>query len=164
MQIAHIKHICVTISGHIWLYIYIYSYIYIYICLLAGDDFIVTSSHDCSTLPPDVGALGSDTLHCWLFFSEPVLWKCSYGPWDHFMFSVKSWIWLVFYQSDPALLGKHRFPFWLSICKDPSSWFSGKKALICWRKALISWEGCLFFWDSHCGHIVSVNSANSVFQ
>jgi len=29
-------------------------------------------------------------------FSEPVLWKHSYGPWGHFMFSVSSWILLVF--------------------------------------------------------------------
>ena len=24
-----------------------------------------------------------------------LLWKCSYGPWEHFRFSWKSWIWLV---------------------------------------------------------------------
>ena len=29
-----------------------------------------------------------------------VLWKRSYGPWDHFTFSANNQIWLVFYQSD----------------------------------------------------------------
>ena len=24
-------------------------------------------------------------------FWKPALWKCSYGPWDHFEFLVKSW-------------------------------------------------------------------------
>ena len=31
-------------------------------------------------------------LRCVTNFRDLVLWKCSYGPWDHFMFSVKKWI------------------------------------------------------------------------
>ena len=35
-------------------------------------------------------------------FLELVLWKCSYGPWDHFMFSVKHLILLATrYQKNP---------------------------------------------------------------
>ena len=39
-----------------------------------------------------------------------VLWICSYGPWDHFRFSVKSSIWLDFYQSDATCPRKYGFP------------------------------------------------------
>ena len=43
--------------------IYIYIYIYIYICVfLEGFGMLFSSGrHYCSTLPPDVGALGSNT-------------------------------------------------------------------------------------------------------
>ena len=35
-------------------------------------------------------------------FLDPVLWKCSYGPWDHFMFSAKNSILLAKrYQKNP---------------------------------------------------------------
>ena len=43
-------------------------------------------------------------------FWEPALWKCSYGPWDDFQFSVTNWFRLCFYQSDPAFSRKHQFP------------------------------------------------------
>ena len=67
-------------------------YIYIYIlCLSGGLVSFVPASHECSTLPPrlDVSALTPPLL---TMCSEPVLWKCSYGPWDRFMFSVNGGI------------------------------------------------------------------------
>ena len=42
-------------------------------------------------------------------FWKPALWKCSYGPWDHFKFSVTSWFRLCFYQSDPVFSRKQQF-------------------------------------------------------
>ena len=41
---------------------------------------------------------------------EPVLWKCSYGPWDHFMFSAKNVIWLGFCKWESTCLRKPSFP------------------------------------------------------
>ena len=122
----------------------IYIAIYIYICLLAGDDFFVPSSHDCSTLPPDVGALGSDTLHCWLFFRNR-----SYGhvPMDRgiiLCFRRKVGFDLFFTSQIQLFWENTDFHFDYLFAKIHHRDFR-KKALICWRKALISWEGRLFF-------------------
>ena len=54
------------IYGYIWLYVDIYYYIYIYIYVSFWKVVIILNlwQRDCSTLPPDVGAFGSDTPHC----------------------------------------------------------------------------------------------------
>ena len=97
---------------------------------------------------------------------DPVLWKCSYGPWDHFRCSAKSVIWLVFYQSDSICFKNTWFSRLLYICKVPSC-PRGKRLLFLWDyhvgKAFISltwqhlatltgWQGCSSpgFWPA-CG-------------
>ena len=48
---------------------------------------------------------------------DPVLWKCSYGPWDHFRLSAKTHIiWLVFDTSDSSFLRNPRFCFCSDYC------------------------------------------------
>ena len=155
------------------IYIYTYIYIYIYMSFWQFCYFFSSERHECSTLPPDVGALGSDTLHCWLFFRN---WSYESVPMDRgiilcfrrkvgFDLFFTSQIQLVWENTD-----FHVDDLFAKIHHHDVR----KKALMFWRKALISWEGRLFsgggrlfFWDSHCGHMVSFNSvncANSVFQ
>ena len=78
----------IAIYGHIWVYTaicrhilqYIYIYIYIYMCVFLEGPFVFfISSVDCSTLPPDIRAFGSDTPHCWHFFRN---WSYENVPMD----------------------------------------------------------------------------------
>ena len=70
-----------------------------------------------------------------------VLWKCSYGPWDHFMFSANTSILLAKrYKTktkNPRLQLMYR-------CKVPScgTW---QKAFTCSRKAFIFWRKAFIF-------------------
>jgi len=66
---------------HIYIYAYIGIYIHIYIYLQIWQSVLFFSSgrHECSTLPPNVGAFGSDTPHCWLFVRN---WSYEIVPMD----------------------------------------------------------------------------------
>ena len=54
--------------------IYIYIYIAIYTYRSGGCGLVGPFQRDCSTSPPNVGAFGSNTLHC-----LQLLWNQSYG-------------------------------------------------------------------------------------
>ena len=128
-------------------YIYIYTYIYVHIyiysqCRWSSPSF-APSSHD---LAIHLQMLVFSAL-TGLFLTNSrdlVLWKCSYGPWDHFMVSAKKWIRLVFYQSDSTFLRKTWFSSWLARCKVPS-WGTWQKAFIFSRKAFIFWRKAFIF-------------------
>jgi len=80
------------IYGYMWTYIVIIIYIYIYIyVLLAGVVLFVPSSVSVALHLPmlEFPAL---TPPLSTILLELVLWECSYGPWDHFMFSVNGGI------------------------------------------------------------------------
>lgn len=47
-----------------------------------------TESHFLMGLLWNFGLMGQILTKFW----NPALWKCFYGPWDHFEFSVKSWL------------------------------------------------------------------------
>ena len=90
-----------------------------------------------------------------------VLWRCSYGPWDHFTFPAKKWIRLVFYQSDSTFLRKTWFSSWLARCKVPS-WAMSQKAFIFSRKAFIFWESRLYSWGRRSSFWGVPDSADNV--
>ena len=73
---------------------------------------------------------------------DPVLWKCSYGPWDHFRFSAKSVIWLVFYQSDSIFSRKPGFPDYCIFAKFHHA--QGGKGFYFFE--ITMWEKLLFLW------------------
>ena len=75
--------IYIYMYGHIWLYKATYTYRF------GGHSFCCPFQRGCCTSPPNVGVLGPNPSIvdiCW----ELISWECSYGPWDHFMFSAHS--------------------------------------------------------------------------
>ena len=79
-------------------------------------------------------------------FGYLVLWKWSYGPWDHFMVSVKKWIRLGFYQSDSTFWRKAWFSSWLARCKVPS-WGAWQKAFIFFEKGFYILEKGVYIFE-----------------
>ena len=132
----------VYINTHIYTYVRIYGHIYTYgsgsyCCLCIWQ-------RDCSNLSSNVGVSSSNTPLYWL-----VVWNQSYGnvPMDCgiiFMFSVNSWIWLAFYQSDYSLFEKTTI-FVCIVDLSRSIVMSLEKALICLRKAFIFLEKGVYF-------------------
>ena len=100
-----------AIYGHICLDMTIYCHIWPYIwpCIRLSATVVVLFliwQRDCSNsheFPAPTGHFLTDLL-------DLVLWKCSYGPWDHFRFSAKSVIWLDFYQPDSTFSRECGFP------------------------------------------------------
>ena len=152
MYIRMYIYVYIYVYIHVYIYIYTYVYIYIYVC----------TAHDCDLSIVNISLLSGTTVNSEIWrlvsnlpsvtnFGDLVLWKCSYGPWDHFMFSAKKWIWLVFYQSDSTFLRKTCFSSWLARCKVPScamwqkAFIISRKAFIIWRKAFIFLRKALIF-------------------
>ena len=136
----------IYIYGYIWVYMDIYGYIriYIYIYIFSKSrrvcHLLPLPAVDCSNSHEFPAPTGHFLTNC----LDLVLWKCSYGPWDHFMFSAEKWIRLVCYQSDLIFLRKTWFSSWLARCKVPS-WAMWQKAFIIWRKAFIFWRKAFIF-------------------
>ena len=64
----------------------------IYTYRSGGYHSIYPFQRDCSTSPPNVRVFAPTSAPLVTILLEPVLWKCSYGPGDHFMFSVNNGI------------------------------------------------------------------------
>ena len=93
-------------------------------------------------------------------FGDLVLWKCSYGPWDHFTFPAKKWIRLVFYQSDSNVWGKHDFQVdWLDAKFHHGE--LGKRLLFFRERLLYFGEGRLYFWERRSSFWGAPDSANN---
>ena len=121
------RHVAVYIHGHIP-------------TDLAVSILFPSGSHERSTLPPNVGAFGSNSPHHWLLFLNR---SYEHVPMDRgiilcFLCTIGFDLFLQVGSS--FVLRKHWSPCWLSICKDPSSWVLGKDSYIL-RKALIFGKG-----------------------
>ena len=66
---------------------------YIYVCTAHDSDLsiVLSLSLTATTVTSEISRWVSN-LPSVTNFRDLVLWKCSYGPWDHFMFPVKKWI------------------------------------------------------------------------
>ena len=78
---------------YIYIYIYVYTQYYIICVYCTQQQFgscllFALCQRDCS----NSHEFPAPTGHFLTFVLDLVLWKCCYGPWDHFMFSAKNWI------------------------------------------------------------------------
>ena len=153
------KYICVHIYTHIYGHRLTYIYIYIYIYMSFWKVFSSLSSP--AWLSP-AKCQGWSTTDLFLTnLRDLILWKCSYGPWDHFMFSARNLIWLGFTSQSPV---EHRsLVYWLDgkfyhqqcgqrllFFREGRSFF-GERRWFCWRLPLRRYGG-----------LDSANSANKV--
>ena len=107
-----------AIYGHIWVYMDIYGYIRLYVDIY-GYIFMsfwkvvlfLTSGSVIVALYLPMSELSAPTPPIVDYFLKLVLWKCSYGPCDHFMFSAKSGIRLVFTTQNPLFEENTDFRF-----------------------------------------------------
>ena len=83
----------------IWTYI---KY-YIYVCTAHDSDLLILLFFHLAamTVTSEISRWVSNRPSV-TNFRDLVLWKCSYGPWDHFMFSVKTQIRLCFSSQSPV--------------------------------------------------------------
>ena len=92
-------------------------------------------------------------------FLDLVLWKCSYGPWDHFMFSANTWFCLQHVTK--------QIPEWISHfsnwCTDAKFHHAqcGKR-LLYFRERLLNFrDRLLYFWERRLFFRGAPDSANN---
>ena len=99
----------------IWIYSYVSIYIYMYrykYSLELGKESNLLILIFCN-----LALQGPSSTQFW----KPVLWECSYGPWDHVTFSAKMFYLLWHLRVRIHFLEKTSLSRSLSICWDPSS-------------------------------------------